>query len=169
MVVEVARRGDAQAIYEVHRGVLGEGRYFITRLAEFEATADPAHREFQILEMDQSSNSVFLVARHDDEVAGFLTLRGGSLARMRHVAKLEIMVDQPHRGRGVGRALMDACIDWSTRNGEIQKIGLNVFDDNTRAIALYEGLGFAVEGHREREYRMADGTFRGDVLMFLWV
>ena len=153
----------------MHRGVLAEGRYFITRLEEFQSTGDPAHREFQILEMDQASNSLFLVARIDSVFAGFLTLRGGGLARMRHVAKLEIMVARGHRGRGVGRALMDACVDWARRNGEIRKIGLNVFDDNTRAISLYERMGFEIEGRRQREYRMADGTFRGDVLMYLWV
>jgi len=168
-LVDQARRGDAQDVFTVHRTVLAEQKFFITTLQEYDATAKLSHRELQILEMDRASNSVFLVGRLDGVVVAFLTLLGGSLQRMRHAAKLEIMVEGEHRGKGIGKFMMEACIDWATRNEEIEKIGLNVFDDNQRARHLYERLGFVVEGHREREYRMADGQYRGDILMWRWV
>ena len=51
----------------------------------------------------------------------------------------------------------------------MEKLSLSVFSDNDRAIALYEASGFGIEGRREREYRLADGSYRGDVLMSRFV
>ena len=73
------------------------------------------------------------------------------------------------RGKGIGRALMTACLEWAEDNAQIAKIGLNVFTDNERAIDLYRRFGFEEEGRRLREYRMADGTWRDDLLMYRFV
>ena len=79
------------------------------------------------------------------------------------------MVGQAHRGEGIGRALLAAAIAWATETEAVEKLSLSVFSDNVRAIALYEAAGFVVEGRREREYRMSDGSYRGDVLMSRFV
>ena len=70
-----------------------------------------------------------------------------------------------HRGRGVGRALLTAGLEWAIENPTIEKVGLSVFSDNERAIALYRLLGFEEEGCRRGEYRMDDGSYRDDLLL----
>jgi ribosomal protein S18 acetylase RimI-like enzyme len=109
---------------------------------------------------------VFLVARVTGQIVGMLTVHGGALERMRHTGKLEIMVARSARRWGVGRALMSACVDWAEQSKIVLKLGLSVFTTNERAIALYREFGFVEEGRRPREYRMEDGTFREDVLMY---
>ena len=52
--------------------------------------------------------------------------------------------------------LVQASLFWLGQTGD------------ERAIALYEALGFEHEGHRQREYRMADGSYRGDRLLYRW-
>lgn len=148
----------------LHRAVLQERRFFITEPEEYRASVDDKVR--LVRELDRASNSLFLVARSGAELLGFLTVRGGVLNRMRHTGKLEIMVGTEHRGKGVGRALMEAAIIWAEDNAEIEKLGLSVFVDNVRAIDLYRAFGFREEGRRPREYRLEDGRYVDDVLMY---
>lgn len=54
-----------------------------------------------------------------------------------------IDVDPEHQGRGHGRAMILALEAELRRHGAT-RLGLNVFGGNTRAIALYESLGFTV-------------------------
>lgn len=50
-------------------------------------------------------------------------------------------VDPAVRGRGVGRALVDAALEWC-RSHTIGRVELWVVHDNEPAIALYRRLGF---------------------------
>jgi GNAT superfamily N-acetyltransferase len=53
----------------------------------------------------------------------------------------ELFVEEPHRGLGFGRRLME-LLEERARNAGIGRIGLNVFGDNTAARTLYESLGY---------------------------
>jgi ribosomal protein S18 acetylase RimI-like enzyme len=163
VTIEPARSEDAPAVLAIHRAILTEGRWFISRPHEI-GGIDATVR--LIRECGRHPTSTFLVARNDGAIVGFLAVRGGSLERMRHTGKLEIMVAAEARGTGVGRALMQACIDWAAANPALEKLGLSVFADNTAAIALYRRFGFEQEGHRVAEYKLEDGTYRDDLLMF---
>jgi RimJ/RimL family protein N-acetyltransferase len=65
------------------------------------------------------------------------------------------MVALEWRGQGVGRALLDAAVDWAREAG-VRKLELHVFPWNERAIALYERFGFEREGYRKGHYRRGD-------------
>ena len=55
------------------------------------------------------------------------------------------------RGRGIGRALVAACIaEWRLRQGD--SIMLEVATDNAPARALYESLGFVEGGHQLQQH-----------------
>ena len=55
------------------------------------------------------------------------------------------MVDARFRRRGVGRALLEAAVEWGPEHG-VAKLELHVFPWNEAAIALYEAFGFEREG-----------------------
>lgn len=59
---------------------------------------------------------------------------------------IEVAPDQ--RRRGLGRAVMDALLEWGAEQGATTAY-LQVLGDNSAALALYEGLGFR-EHHRYR-------------------
>jgi ribosomal protein S18 acetylase RimI-like enzyme len=67
------------------------------------------------------------------------------------------------RGRGVGRRLAEAAIAAAKEQGA-ERIELEVFASNTRAIALYEKLGFVREGVKRRA-RKLDGEYDDIVQM----
>ena len=54
-----------------------------------------------------------------------------------------IEVDPDQRGRGFGLLVMAALLDWGAERGATTAY-LQVLDDNPRAFALYDGLGFTV-------------------------
>lgn len=75
------------------------------------------------------------------------------------------MVLLPHaRGRGGGRALIDAVLRYAGACGA-HKVDLVVWTDNARAIALYVSSGFEVEGIRRHHYLRKDGRLRSALLM----
>jgi phosphinothricin acetyltransferase len=67
------------------------------------------------------------------------------------------------RGRGVGRALLDALIA-STEAAGVWTLQAGVFPENAASLALHRATGFRVVGTRERVGREAGGRWR-DVLL----
>lgn len=55
----------------------------------------------------------------------------------------DIELREELRGRGLGRAVMEAAVAWAAAHGA-PAVGLNVFGHNDRARALYDRLGFRV-------------------------
>jgi ribosomal-protein-alanine N-acetyltransferase len=89
--------------------------------------------------------------------------RGGRVigfALSRHAAGeaevLSIAVDKSERGRGIGRALMNAHLARLAAAGATS-VFLEVEPGNTGAIGLYNRLGFETVGERKGYYRKAGG------------
>jgi RimJ/RimL family protein N-acetyltransferase len=69
------------------------------------------------------------------------------------------------RGKGLGTRLARAAIDRAWSDG-LERIELEVFASNERAIELYRRLGFVTEGVKRRA-RKLDGQYDDNVLMAL--
>lgn len=163
LVIDRGQAADGDDALELYLGVLAEERWFIASPDEvlLDGDAQGAH----IAWLNRQENSVFLTARLGAELVGALKITGGDLRRGRHVGRLEVWVGERWREAGVGWALLTAGVRWAEECPRLSKLSLCVFDDNPRAIHLYERLGFVVEGRRVGEYRERDGRLRGDVLM----
>ena len=61
---------------------------------------------------------------------------------------LGLCVGDPWHGRGIGRLLLTTILDESKRRGK-DGIQLTVMKENARAIALYESLGFVIDGEAD--------------------
>ncbi len=54
---------------------------------------------------------------------------------------LNVVVDAAQRGKGHGRALMNAALNWTTQSGATGA-AIQVLADNEQAVPLYRSLGF---------------------------
>lgn len=167
LVIRPARPADAGRLLDLQRAVLTEDRWFITHGDEF--AGDALWMRSRVQTLNAGGNSIYLSAHLDGVLVGACSVQGGQLDRIRHVGRLEIFLSEMGRGRGVGRELLAATLGWAVDNPELGKLALNVFEDNTRAVALYQQFGFATEGRRVGEYRERDGTERSDLLMAIRV
>jgi RimJ/RimL family protein N-acetyltransferase len=113
-----------------------------------------------------SDNRFWILAERDGLVVGNLTFFGGTRPRLRHVGEFGISVLREAWGLGLGRRMLEMLIDWARRGGIIRKINLGVAPSNARAIALYESLGFVVEGRVSRTV-LVNGLLDDTVLMGL--
>jgi L-amino acid N-acyltransferase YncA len=99
----------------------------------------------------------------DGRVLGWAALSPVSARRAyTGVVECSIYVSEHARGRGVGRALLEALVGSSERAG-IWTIQAGIFPENVTSVRLHECAGFRVVGRRERLGRL-DGVWR-DVLL----
>ncbi|WP_239068850.1 GNAT family N-acetyltransferase [Cellulomonas pakistanensis] len=77
------------------------------------------------------------------------------------VVEASLYVGAAARGRGVGRALMDALLD-SCAAGGVWTVQSSVFPENAGSLALHAAAGFRVVGTRERIARMSHGPRAGE-------
>ena len=99
-----------------------------------------------------------LVAELDGQMVGSAGLHPAPQLRRRHAALLGISVAPQAQGQGVGAALMQNLCHYADGWGQILRIELTVFTDNTRAISLYQRFGFRHEG-THRAYALRDGVY----------
>lgn len=87
----------------------------------------------------------YVAARTGDSLIGY-----AGLARIEAEAEIHTLaVDAAHQGRGIGRALLRALLEYA----EGATVFLEVRTDNEAAIRLYRSAGFAVIATRRGYYR----------------
>jgi putative acetyltransferase len=103
------------------------------------------------------------VAVLDGEVVGSAGLVQMS-GRRSHVGMFYIAVDAEQHGKGVGTALITKILDLADNWLMPERVELGVLVTNPRAQALYERLGFVVEGKKVGAIKSA-GQFVDEIFM----
>lgn len=105
-----------------------------------------------------------IIIREAGALVGFAAVSAVSNRRVyAGVAEVSVYVASAARGRGVGRALLNALIDEAERNG-IWTLQAGIFPENVASIALHKGCGFREVGRREKIGRL-NGVWRDVVLL----
>jgi ribosomal-protein-alanine N-acetyltransferase len=140
VVVRPAHAGDLGAIEALEREAFSGDRLSRRSLRNFIAARDR-----------------LLVAADADGIAGYALItwrKGGRRARLYSIA-----VSRRKAGRGVGRALLAAVQSHAVERG-CDALRLEVREDNRRAIALYERLGYRRFGRYENYYEDGSAALR---------
>lgn len=143
MEIRKAREQDIDAILELNRQI---GEIHFTQAPQVFCPPSPEERAF-LLAAIVAEGRLFCVAEQEGAVAGFLTARIDINETIPFLSKEPIcrigtlVVDEGHRSRGIGKALIAHCDEWGKAQGASQ-LRLEVMAFNERAKALYERLGF---------------------------
>ena len=169
-IIREAIAADARTLVHFTRTVLAENLPgLLTRPDEFDLTIADERRQLARSRRDPAN--VFLLAHRPGRrtVLGCLRATCDDRARVRHTLTLGVTVARRARGKGVGRALMQRCIDYVTVHPYLTRLALSVTADNESAIRLYRDLEFVEEGRRLNFVRRDDGTLVDMILMVRWL
>lgn len=163
ITIRSARPGDAAAMLEHVRAGFAEEEFLLSTLDDFHMTVEQEEAWVQT-NRDDSGNLVIL-AEHAGQIIGMLNFHREQRKRVKHHGELGMSVARAWRGRGVGRALLQTLITWAEQYPGIEKLTLQVFASNTRAIALYTSLGFVEEGRQVRDVKLGPDAYVDVLLM----
>jgi RimJ/RimL family protein N-acetyltransferase len=152
---------DARAFHTFWTAIVAEERY--VRSEEARVPVRAYRRRFR----RRSPWEVHLLALCGTRLVGYVTLQRDRHPVTRHVASLAIAVAAEERGRGIGRRLLQAGVDWAKDVG-VEKLVLSVYPHNEVAISLYRSFGFVEEGRLARHSRKSYG-YEDEILMAAWI
>jgi RimJ/RimL family protein N-acetyltransferase len=151
--IRPAEPGDAAALVELAQAVGSEPEGWLITTSNWRSAGD--ERRY-LKSIRRYPHAAVFVAEGPDGIVGRLSVGRDPHPASHHVADLGLMVARSHRRRGIGRALLEAAVEWA-RAREVRKLELHVFPHNAGAIELYERFGFEREGFRKEHYRRPDG------------
>lgn len=109
------------------------------------AIRDSGARYYDLDKLISDPGTLLLVGEVDGQViaTGYAQLRASEPAfkHERHAYLGFMYVAERFRGRGINRAVIEALVDWSRRQGVLD-VYLDVYVDNAPAIRAYEKFGF---------------------------
>lgn len=156
---------DGSAVLENFNLTHGETDYLLSYPDENSFDAD--YESKFLREKAESSNEVEILALIDGHVVGTAGVDSiGSKYKVRHRAEFGISILKDYWGLGIGRALMDACIECARKAG-YEQLELSAVADNERAISMYEKAGFAEYGRNPKGFKSRTGRFQEIVYMRL--
>jgi GNAT superfamily N-acetyltransferase len=114
------------------------------------------HREF--LRRQAAGDATYLVAWRDAEPVGSGVIRWGGRGEVPLPEISNLQVPAPLRSQGIGTALVHVAEDLVRSRGH-SAVAIGVDEENLRAAALYERLGYADTGLRwTGSYTWYDGA-----------
>ncbi len=164
MTVEVrtATAEDWPQIWPIWRAVVEAGDTYVW---EAEAMTEADARAAWML----PPPAEVLVATDGGAVVGTAEIRPNQVGRGRHVANASFMVSPEHAGRGIGRALAEAVLERARAAGYRSMQFNAVVATNTRAVALWESIGFTVVGRVPGAFRHATEGEVDLLVMHRWL
>ncbi|MFK7883657.1 MAG: N-acetyltransferase family protein [Phycisphaerales bacterium] len=128
--------------------------------------------ECSLARRDPSTGGLLLLAEPEDQaglIVGDCSLSTFPRRKFAGLLVMGMLCDEAWRGVGLGRALLEASLDWARANPGIRRVELGVLATNPRAQSLYESFGFKVEARREARCLQEDGSLVDDIQMVLAV
>ena len=110
------------------------------------------------------SNHAQYYAIDKETVVGWCDIIPKTIPEFSHVGVLGMGILPEYRGKGFGQQLIERTLQHVNNNCKYEKVELNVFESNVKAINLYRKFGFFEEGKRIKS-RKIDGIYDNEILM----
>jgi RimJ/RimL family protein N-acetyltransferase len=162
VIIRPAEPADAEALVALGRAVGSEPGGWLLTTSDWRSAGD--ERRYLKAIRRYPHAAVYVAETDQGELVGRLSLTRDQHPSSAHVADLGLMVAAGWRRQGIGRALLEAAVEWA-RGAGVRKLELHVFPHNEAAIKLYEQFGFEREGYRKQHYRRSTGDYVDAILM----
>lgn len=130
-----------------------------------ENTFDLEKEREYLAQKEASGREIEICAVVDGHVAGTAGIGAvGERDKVKHRADFGIGIKKDYWGRGIGRALTEACVECACQAGYVQ-LELEAVGENESALALYKSAGFVEYGRNPKGFRSRSGRWQEVVLM----
>ncbi len=110
-------------------------------------------------ELTSKNSTYFVVKNKENKILGF----AGIKTILDEAEIMNIVTKKDCRNQGIGNLLLDKII-LEAKNKNIKKINLEVNENNTIAIHLYEKFGFNKDGERKNYYKNQNAILMSKIL-----
>ena len=104
---------------------------------------------------------------HENKIIGEIHCYKQDPKVFTHVfSDLTIAIHPDYQGKGLGKKLFETLLNYITASRrDILRVELIAAESNSRAIKMYEKLGFIIEGKFERRIATPDNKLQADIPM----
>lgn len=138
---------------------------FILRYPEECGKYTPEGEKALFDRVNSADNEAMLVCLVEGKVAGNCQVVWSKNIKTRHRAAVAIALLKEYWSQGLGTRMFQELIRIAEENPAILQIELDFIENNTRARALYEKMGFRITGVRPNAIRLKDGTLLNEYSM----
>ena len=138
--------------------------YHVNTREEFRSDVDFWAK--MITRHSDADNDLFIVAQCDEEIIGVCDFSSMRRQRLSHWGAFAINIRNDFHGLGIGRYLLTTILDWAQNNPAIETVTLKVHANNSRAIHLYESLGFLQAGILPGAVKYSEGVYVDAIEMY---
>jgi len=152
-----ARKEDRETIWQIFRAVVAKGDTYVF---------DPKISRRKALAYWLGPKTRCYVALSDQGIVGSYILKANQPGLGSHVANAGFMVSPSARGRGIGRAMAEHCLQEARRLG-FRAMQFNfVVATNRTALRLWQDLGFKIVGTLSGAFRHSRRGFVNVYIMY---
>lgn len=161
---------DAGKMLEYMKQTAEESENIVRYPEEVEISEKELQRERELLQKKQEDErSLMLGAYLDGKLAGNAGLQcTGDRFKMQHRASFGIAILKEAWGLGIGTILLETLLEKAPKMG-YEMVELGVCEGNDRGISLYRKMGFTECGRIPKAFKLKDGTYRDEILMYKFV
>lgn len=157
MQIRIADRGDAPTIWTIIEPVIRSGETY---------ALDPALTEQEALDYWFGSDKTTFVAELDGAIVGTYYIRTNQSGGGGHVCNCGYMTAAHASGRGVARRMCEHSLSYAKTNGYLGMQFNFVVSTNTRAIGLWQSLGFNIVGRLPGAFKHPSQGYVDALVMF---
>ncbi|MBD1381466.1 GNAT family N-acetyltransferase [Metabacillus arenae] len=161
MAVRRVRMEDTEALLQTMKKVEKQSDYMLLEANERKTTNRQLKQ--RIKSIKEQENSEIFVADIHNKIVGYLFAIGGQLKKNRHCVYIAIGILSEFSRQGIGTNLFMQMEKWA-KEQNVHRLELTVVNENQAGIALYQKMGFEVEGIKHHSLKI-NGVFADEYYM----
>ena len=164
-VLRNAVSNDAKQVLDVFIKTHSQTDFLLSYPDEIKYTVEEEGEFLQ--KKTDSKNEIEILAEIDGKVVGTAGIECvGIHKKLCHRCDFGVGIDEEYWGLGIGKALLEGCIECAKKAG-YEQMELEVVAENERAVEMYKKAGFVEYGRNPRDFKSRISGYQEVIYMRL--